>query len=106
GDILAYQPPLYALPEQFPPPFVTRDASFPYTEGLNFVNALYARGRWALVNAAYTNLPESTEQILHPSKYFRGDSPEEMPDTPLDSVLREGWRLLDNNSLGEWMTYL
>jgi len=106
GDILAYQPPLYALPEQFPPPFVTRDASFPYTEGLNFVNALYARGRWALVNAAYTNLPESTEQILHPSKYFSGDSPEEMPDIPLEPVLGEGWRLLANNSLGEWMTYL
>ena len=106
SDILAYTPPAQTLPEQFPPPFVLRDAVFPYVEGLNFVNALYARGRWALVNAAYTNLPESTEQILHPSKYFNGDAPEEMPDTPLEAVLGEGWRLLDNNSLGEWMTYL
>lgn len=105
-DILNYTPPAQTLPEQFPPPFVLRDAQFPYVEGLNFVNALYARGRWALVNAAYTNLPESTEQILHPSKYFDGDSPEEMPETPLESVLGEGWRLLDSNSLGEWMTYL
>jgi hypothetical protein len=106
SDILAYVPPAQTLPEQFPPPFVLRDAQFPYVEGLNFVNALYARGRWALVNATYTNLPESTEQILHPSKYFDGDSPEEMPETPLEDVLGEGWRLLDSNSLGEWMTYL
>ncbi len=105
-DILNYTPPAQTLPEQFPPPFVLRDAQFPYVEGLNFVNALYARGRWALVNAAYTNLPESTEQILHPSKYFAGDSPEELPETPLESVLGEGWRVLDSNSLGEWMTYL
>ena len=106
GDILSYAPPAQALPEQFPPPFVIPDAQFPYVEGLNFVEALYARGRWALVDAAYTNLPESTEQILHPGKYFSGDGPEEMPETPLDDILGEGWRLLDSNSLGEWMTYL
>ncbi len=105
-DILSFDAPAQVMPDQFAPPFVVPEANFPYVEGLNFVNAMYARGRWALVNAAYTNLPESTEQILHPSKYFDGDSPEEMPDTPLDSVLGEGWRLLDNNSLGEWMTYL
>jgi len=105
-DILSFDAPAQVMPDQFAPPFVVPEANFPYVEGLNFVDAMYARGRWALVNAAYTNLPESTEQILHPSKYFDGDSPEEMPDTPLDSVLGEGWRLLDNNSLGEWMTYL
>src|SRR3990172_3836014 len=105
-DILSFDAPAQVMPDQFAPPFVVPEANFPYVEGLNFVNSLYARGRWALVDAAYTNLPESTEQILHPSKYFDGDSPEEMPDTPLDSVLGEGWRLLDNNSLGEWMTYL
>ena len=105
-DILGYQAPAQVLPDQFAPPFVVPNALFPYNQGQAFVNALYARGRWALVNAAYTNLPESTEQILHPSKYFDGDSPEEMPDTPLEAVLGEGWRLLDNNSLGEWMTYL
>lgn len=105
-DILLYQAPAQVMPDQFAPPFVVPDARFPYIEGLNFVNALYARGRWALVNATYSNPPESTEQILHPSKYFDGDSPEEMPETPLEAVLGEGWRLLDSNSLGEWMTYL
>jgi hypothetical protein len=105
-DLLTYEAPAQVMPDQFAPPFVDPDARFPYVEGLTFVNALYARGRWALVNAAYANPPESTEQILHPGKYFEGDSPEEMPDTPLDAILGEGWRLLDTNSLGEWMTYL
>jgi len=105
-DIQAYQPPAQIMPDQFAPPFVDPDARFPYVQGLAFVEALYARGRWALVNAAYENPPQSTEQILHPSKYFNGESPEEMPDTPLDSVLGEGWRLLGSDSLGEWMTYL
>jgi len=105
-DILSFDAPAQVMPDQFAPPFVAPEAAFPYVEGLDFVNNLYARGRWALVDAAYTTLPESTEQILHPSKYFDGDSPEEMPDTPLEAVLGEGWRLLDNNSLGEWMTYL
>jgi hypothetical protein len=105
-DILNYQAPAQIMPEQFAPPFVAPNAQFPYVEGLDFVEAVYARGRWALVNAAYTDLPESTEQILHPGKYFSGDVPEEMPETPLDDILGEGWRLLDSNSLGEWMTYL
>jgi hypothetical protein len=105
-DILVHEAPAHLLPDQFAPPFVAPNALFPYNEGQNFVGALHARGRWALVNAAYTNLPESTEQILHPSKYFSGDSPEEMPDITLEAVLGAGWRLLDNNSLGEWMTYL
>jgi hypothetical protein len=105
-DLFSFNPPPGVFPDQFAPPFVAVNARFPYVEGLNFVNALYARGRWALVNAAYTNPPESTEQILHPSKYFSEDSPEEMPDVPLEAVLGEGWRLLDDNSLGEWTTYL
>lgn len=105
-ELLTFTPPSAVFPDQFAPPYMAVDAQFPYVEGLSFVNALYARGRWAMVNAAYTNLPESTEQILHPSKYFSGDAPEEMPDVDLAPALGEGWRLIDNNSLGEWSTYL
>jgi len=105
-DILNYRPPAQTLPEQFPPPYVLRDSDFPYVEGREFVEALYARGRWAQVDAAYANLPDSTEQILHPSKYFANEEPEEMPETTLGEALGAGWRLLQDNSLGEWMTYL
>lgn len=105
-DILNYRPPAQTLPEQFPPPYVLRDSQFPYVEGLAFVEALYARGRWARVNQAYGDLPESTEQILHPSKYFAREAPIPMAETSMENVLGPDWRLLDSNSLGEWMTYL
>lgn len=105
-DIFNYRPPAQTLPEQFPPPYVVRDGNFPYVEGMAFVEALYARGRWARVNQAYSQLPESTEQILHPSKYFAGESPLVVRETLLEEVLGDGWRRLANNSLGEWSTYL
>ncbi len=105
-DIFNYRSPPQTLPEQFPPPYVVRDGNFPYVEGAVFVQALYDRGRWARVNQAYDQLPQSTEQILHPSKYFAGESPAVVRETDLEEVLGDGWRLLENNSLGEWMTYL
>ena len=42
---------------------------FPYQQGLAFVNGLAASGGWEAVNRAYSRLPDSTEQVLHPEKY-------------------------------------
>jgi hypothetical protein len=105
-DILNYSPPRQTLPEQFPPPFALRNSNFPYVEGLAFVEALYARGRWARINQAYGHLPQTTEQILHPSKYFAGEVGTAMGEIPLADALGSGWRQLENDALGEWMTYL
>jgi len=105
-DILNYSPPAQTLPEQFPPPFALRNGNFPYVEGLAFVEALYARGRWGRVNQAYDRLPQTTEQILHPSKYFAGETGAAVAETPLGDVLGAGWRQVDNDALGEWMTFL
>jgi hypothetical protein len=105
-DIFNYQAPAYTLPEQFPPPYLGPDSQFPYQQGLAFVEAVYGRGRWAAVNQVYGKLPDSTEQILHPQKYFAGEKPISVSEVPLQEVLGEGWRLLESNSLGEWMTYL
>jgi hypothetical protein len=80
--------------------------SFPYEEGLAFVNYLYKRGNWAEVNKAYETLPQSTEQTLHPEKYLAGEAPIDVAAPPLTDTLGSDWRLLDSNSLGEWMTYL
>src|SRR5437868_12560643 len=43
---------------------------FPYQEGLNWTQTLYQYGGWSNVSQAFTQLPQSTEQILHPEKYF------------------------------------
>ena len=105
-DILRYRPPSQTLPEDYPPPYVSRDLEFPYLAGLKFVESLYKRGNWAEVNRAYENLPDSTEQILHPEKYVADEQPIEMAAPPLTDTLGADWRLIDDNVLGEWTTYL
>ncbi len=105
-DILRYRPPRQTLPEDYPPPYVSRDLEFPYLDGLSFIEYLYKRGNWAEVNRAYERLPESTEQILHPEKYIANEQPIEVAAPPLTDTLGAGWRLIDDNVLGEWTTYL
>ncbi len=45
---------------------------FPYIQGKTFVTALIENGGWARLNLAYEQAyaPSTTEQILHPEKYF------------------------------------
>ncbi|HET7009669.1 MAG TPA: hypothetical protein VFI11_02740 [Anaerolineales bacterium] len=106
-DILRYQPPAATLPEQFPPPYLYMDSAFPYEQGFEFVRQLWVRGRWARVNEAYEDLPDSTEQILHPDKYITNEGPVTVAEAPLGEVLTNPpWRSLVSNSLGEWTTYL
>jgi len=59
---------------------------FPYQQGLLWTRRLYGEGGWARVSKAYTELPQSSEQILHPEKYFAKEAPVKLtlPDlTPL-----------------------
>ncbi len=86
--------------------FVEPDLNFPYVEGRAFVEALYAEGGWAAVNAAYANPPASTEHILHPDRYLAGDMPLVVVDPLLGEVLPPGWRLLKQDTLGEWGTQM
>ncbi len=48
---------------------------FPYIFGEGFVEYLYSKGEWELVNNAYANPPESTEQVLNPEKYLEEEEP-------------------------------
>lgn len=75
---------------------------FPYLEGLNFVDALYQRGGWELVNQAYQDLPKSTEQILHPSSYWEGDYPILVEMDQEVSAISEDWKLIENDVIGEF----
>ncbi|MDQ3755458.1 MAG: hypothetical protein M3371_12110, partial [Acidobacteriota bacterium] len=55
---------------------------------------------------AYKDLPQSTEQILHPEKYFAREAPlkVELPD--IARALGNGWQRLDYDVNGEWSYYL
>lgn len=48
---------------------------FPYMQGMEWTTQLYRRGGWTMVSNAFTKLPLSTEQILHPEKYFDYERP-------------------------------
>lgn len=105
-DIFNYQAPTFTIPEQFPPPYAGLDIMFPYVQGRDFVEFLYGRGNWSEVNDAYRNLPQSTEQILHPSKYLAREAPVSVNPVDLLSILGDGWRKVTQDTLGEWGTYL
>lgn len=74
---------------------------FTYYDGQAFVADLYAEGGWQAVDAAFAHPPVSTEQILHPERYRRGDMPRIVTLPPLTGTLGAGWRLLDEDILGE-----
>jgi hypothetical protein len=65
---------------------------FPYKYGEKFIQALYDQGGWQTINQAYKNPPNSTEQVLHPEKYFTAELPESVADTlPAEGNWTKAW---------------
>jgi hypothetical protein len=75
---------------------------FPYKQGMDFASQLYKRGGWPLVSEAYKSLPQSSEQILHPEKYFARESPVKVELPELSELLGRNWSRLDYDVNGEW----
>jgi hypothetical protein len=71
---------------------------FPYTKGMLFQNAVFQREGLASFATVFQKPPISTQQILHPDKYFAGVKPTD-PTLP-DPHLR-GYKGLVGGSLGE-----
>jgi hypothetical protein len=84
-------------------PAILRDTlTFPYTTGLGYVLSVQARGGWPAVNAYFTKMPKSTEQILHPEKYTAGESPVNVTlPGDLASRLGSGWTVPLQDTFGE-----
>jgi hypothetical protein len=72
---------------------------FPYTKGMLFQNALFQRDGVAAFGEVFRKPPLSTQQILHPDKYFSGTAPTQ-PALP-DPHLPHGYKGLVGGSLGE-----
>jgi hypothetical protein len=79
---------------------------FPYSSGLAFVERLRADGGWDAVNAAYSDVPTSTEQILHPRKYLVRDDPTPVALPEPEAALDDSWTLVAEDTLGELQTAL
>ena len=85
------------------PHVIQRQYLFPYVEGFNFAISLYRKEGWESMSQAFVDIPQSTEQILHPEKYSDRDEPiaVELPD--LVETLGEGWSLDRNDTFGEFL---
>ena len=97
-----------AATEQFKraPRALRESLLFPYEEGSAWATQLYKRGGWEMVSQAFTKLPQSSEQILHPEKYFSYEAPQKLSLPDFKNVLGPAWKKLDYDVNGEWGTYL
>jgi hypothetical protein len=57
------------------PPVVRDQLVEPYLKGLVLARAIWARGGAEAMRDAWRRPPESTEQVLHPEKFFAGEPP-------------------------------
>jgi hypothetical protein len=79
---------------------------FPYEAGSQWATAVYRRGGWDMVSKAFTKLPQSTEQIMHPDKYFAYEAPSKLILPDLKLQLGPAWKRIDSDVNGEWGCYL
>ncbi len=85
------------------PDWMVAQLSFPYAAGANFVSGLYQNGGFDAVDAAYADPPDSTEQVLHPTKYTAGEAPIEVSEVALAPALGAGWTDVPSTTIGEAM---
>jgi hypothetical protein len=87
------------------PEAIVESMLFQYHGGLRFVSRLFKERGWSGVNALYSAPPLSSEQLLHPEKFFDVADPPtaiELPD--LAASLGPEWSEIENDTLGELMT--
>ena len=89
---------------QFPvfdnaPLYLRRSLMFPYIEGMAFQSAVLERDRLRGFAEVFTDAPVSTQQILHPEKYFAHVRPT-APALP-EPDLPRGYKGLLRGELGE-----
>lgn len=84
-------------------PDVLRTAlAFQYQAGAAFVAMAFTRGGWPAVDDVYRDLPASSEQILHPARYFdHRDPPIAIALAGTEDLEVGGWTRSVEDTLGE-----
>ena len=83
------------------PDWLLETQLFSYTAGVDFVAAIYQQGGFDAVNAAFADPPDSSEQILHPEKYFDREAPVEVEVTDIAESLGAGWEQIESTRMGQ-----
>jgi hypothetical protein len=78
---------------------------FNYDQCPAFVRKVQDERGWEGVDALFSDPPMTTEQVMHPEKYFDKEAALELPDTDLSKTLGKGWEREDVSSYGEFDTY-
>lgn len=94
--------------EQFKqaPRAIRESLLFPYEQGSMWATQVYRRGGWQMVSEAFKKLPQSSEQIMHPDKYFSYEAPVKVTLPDVNKLLGTGWTRVDDDVNGEWGFYL
>lgn len=84
------------------PPSLADKLLFQYEAGASFVYQMLKNNGWPGVDLLYAFPPQSTEQVLHPEKYY------DLPDPPtridagnLSALFSPPWKEIENNTPGE-----
>jgi len=88
------------------PVFLHAWRTFAEQEGARFFRTARFAGGWSLCQRVFEDLPASTEQIMHPEKYFAARDNPTRVELPVPSVPDGAGRLSyvwGGSSLGEWM---
>jgi hypothetical protein len=75
---------------------------FNYSECQDFVFEVFLEDGWQGVDALYRRPPTTTEQILHPDKYYDGEGAALVQTADLRHALGPGWRELGGWTFGEF----
>jgi hypothetical protein len=88
---------------QSAPVFLQETLIFPYGYGASFIQKVWAKNpSWQTINNIYSDLPSSTEQIMHPEKYYgERDEPKDADAAPIAQKLGPEWKVAYKNVLGE-----
>jgi hypothetical protein len=86
------------------PLFIQESLLFPYGYGAAFLQKVWAKNpSWDTVNKLYSDLPLSTEQILHPEKYLESrDNPKPVDVGDPAGRLGDNWKVAYKNVFGEF----
>jgi hypothetical protein len=86
------------------PPALQAMIIFPYISGLNFAHALLRRSGYHEIDKAFSRPPLSTEEILHPIKYFQNQKDFiEISDSGVELENGSEPKLIFKDTLGEFM---
>jgi len=87
------------------PRFLKETLVFPYGHGASFLQQVWKQSpSWEAVDKIYADLPASTEQILHPEKYYgTRDNPRPVDASAAAAKLGPGWKAPYKTVLGEFM---